>query len=61
MDSFDANKILLQNILLDKADRIGLNLISNRPEKRSNFYNPLVIFSVNIALVIKSIVAFVNT
>jgi hypothetical protein len=61
MDSFDTNKILPQNILIDKADyhlyRISLNLISNRPDKKSNFHNPLLIFSVNIALVIKSIIA----
>jgi hypothetical protein len=61
MDSFDANKVLPQNIVLNGAQnllyRIGLNFISNGPEKRSIFYNPLLIFSLNIAIVIKSIVS----
>jgi hypothetical protein len=64
MDSFDANKVLLQNIVLNGAEnhlyRIGLNLISNGPEKRSIFYNPLLIFSLNIAIVIKSFVSLLT-
>jgi hypothetical protein len=59
MDSFDASKFLPQNIVLNGAQnllyRIGLNLISNGPEKRRIFYNPLLIFNLNIAIVIKSI------
>jgi hypothetical protein len=60
MDSFDANKVLLQNIILKGAEnhlyRIGLNLKYDRNKKRRIFYNPILIFSVNIAIVIKSIV-----
>jgi hypothetical protein len=59
MDSFDANKILPQNIALKGAQnylyKIGVNLMSNGREKRSVFYNPLLIFSVNFATLIKSI------
>jgi hypothetical protein len=61
MDSFDANKVLPQNIVIKGAEnhlyRIGLNLISNGRQKRSNFYNPLVILSVHIVTVIKSIIS----
>jgi hypothetical protein len=61
MDSFDTNKVLPQNIVLKGAEnhlyRIGLNLISNGPEKRNVLYNPLLIFNLNIAIVIKSIVS----
>jgi hypothetical protein len=61
MDSFDANKVLPQNFVIKGAEnhlyKIGLNLKPNAKEKRSNFYNPLLILSVNIAIVIKSIVS----
>jgi hypothetical protein len=64
MDSFDANKVLPQNIVIKGAEnhlyRIGLNLVSNGRQKRSNFYNPLVIFSVQIVTVTKSIVSLLT-
>ncbi len=50
-----------QNLVLKGAEnhsyRIGLNLIPNSLEKRSYFYNPLLIFSVNIVTVIKAIIS----
>jgi hypothetical protein len=59
MDSFDANKVLSQDIVIKGAEnhlyRIDLNLISNRSEKRNHIYNPLLIFSVKIVIFIKPI------
>jgi hypothetical protein len=64
MDSFDVNKVLPQNIVLKGAEnhlfRIGLNLISDVNIKRRIFYNPLLIFSVNIAIVMKLIVTILT-
>jgi hypothetical protein len=64
MNSFDANKLLPQNIVLKGAEnhlyRIGLNLISNGPEKRSIFYNPLLLFSANVIALLKSIVSLLT-
>jgi hypothetical protein len=52
---------LPQNIVLNGAEshlyRIDLNLIPNGPEKRNFLYNPLLILSLNIVIVIKSIVS----
>ncbi len=41
-------------------NRIGLNLISNGPEKRSIFYNPLLLFSVNVIVLLKSTVSLLT-
>jgi hypothetical protein len=64
MDSFDVNKVLPQNIVLKGAEnhlfRIGLNLISDGNIKRRIFYNPVLIFSVNIAIVMKSVVSILT-
>ncbi len=64
MDSFDANKVLPQNIVIKGAEnhlyRIGLNLISNGRQMRSNFYNPLVILSVHIVIAIEAIVSLLT-
>jgi len=64
MDSFDANKVLLQNFVIKGAEnhlyKIGLNLIYNGREKRNFLYNPLLIFSLNIVIVIKSIVSMLT-
>jgi hypothetical protein len=63
MESFDVNKPLPQSIAFDSLDnhlyRIGLSLISKNHEKRSRFYNPLVISSVNIICLIKCVVSLI--
>jgi hypothetical protein len=61
MESFDANKPVPQSIAFNSIDnhlyRIGLSLISKNEEKRSRFYNPLLILIVNTICLIKSIVS----
>jgi len=63
MESFDVNKPLPQSIALKSIDnhlyRIGLSLISKNDEKRSRFYNPLLILIVNIICLIKCIVSLI--
>jgi hypothetical protein len=63
MKSLDVNKPLPQNIALNSIDnhlyRIGLSLISKNHQKRSRFYNPLLISSVNIICLIKCIVSLI--
>jgi hypothetical protein len=61
MKSFDVNKPLPQSIAFNSIDnhlyRIGLSLISKNHEKRSRFYNPLLILIVNTICLIKCIVS----
>ncbi len=60
MDSFDANKLLPPNIILNYENHlfeIGLNLISSGTKKRNVFKNPLLIFSLNVVIVIKCIIS----
>jgi hypothetical protein len=61
MESFDVNKPVPQSIAFNSIDnhlyRIGLSLISKNHEKRSRFYNPLLILSVNTICLIKCIVS----
>ncbi len=60
MDSFEANKLLPQNIVLNYENNlyeIGLNLISSGTKKRTIFNNPLLIFSLNVVIVIRSIIS----
>jgi hypothetical protein len=63
MESFDVNKPLPQSIAFNSIDnhlyRIGLSLISKSDEKRSRFYNPLLILIVNIICLIKCIVSLI--
>jgi hypothetical protein len=63
MESFDVNKPLPQSIAFNSIDnhlyRIGLSLISKNDEKRSRFYNPLLIFSVNVICLMKCIVSLI--
>jgi hypothetical protein len=63
MKSFDVNKPLPQSIAFNSIDnhlyRIGLSLISKNHEKRSRFYNPLLILIVNIICLIKCIVSLI--
>jgi len=64
MDSFDANKRLPPNIVLNYENnlyKIGLNLISSGTKKRSIFKNPLLIFSLNFVIVVKSIISLLLT
>jgi hypothetical protein len=64
MDSFDANKLLPPNIILNHENnlyKIGLNLTSSGIKKRSIFNNPLLIFSLNVVIVIKSIISLLLT
>ncbi len=59
----DVDKPLPQSIAFNSIDnhlyRIGLSLISRNDEKRSRFYNPLVIFSVNVICLMKCIVSLI--
>jgi hypothetical protein len=61
MESFDVKKPVPQSIAFNSIDnhlyRIGLSLISKNEEKRSRFYNPLLILIVNIICLIKCIVS----
>ncbi len=63
MEPLDVNKPLPQSIALNSIDnhlyRIGLSLISKNEEKRSRFYNPLLILSVNTICLIKCIVSLI--
>jgi hypothetical protein len=63
MESLDVNKPLPQSIAFNSIDnhlyRIGLSLISKNHEKRSRFYNPLLILSVNIICLTKCIVSLI--
>jgi hypothetical protein len=63
MESLDVNKPLPQSIAFNSIDnhlyRIGLSLISRNHEKRSRFYNPLLIFTVNIICLIKCIISLI--
>jgi hypothetical protein len=63
MESLDVNKPLPQSIALNSIDNhlyeIGLSLISKNHQKRSRFYNPLLILSVNIICLIKCIVSLI--
>ncbi len=64
MDSFDANKLLPQNIVLNYENNlynIGLNLISSGTKKRSIFNNPILIFCSNVVIVIKCIISLLLT
>jgi hypothetical protein len=62
-ESFDVNKPLPQSIAFNSIDnhlyRIGLSLISKNHKKRSRFYNPLLISSVNIICLTKCIVSLI--
>ncbi len=61
MESLDVNKPLPQSIAFNSIDnhlyKIGLSLISKNEEKRSRFYNPLLVLSVNTICLIKCIVS----
>jgi hypothetical protein len=63
MESLDVYKPLPQSIAFNSIDnhlyRIGLSLISKNHEKRSRFYNPLLIFSVNVICLIKCIISLI--
>jgi hypothetical protein len=63
MESLDVDKPLPQSIAFNSIDnhlyRIGLSLISKNDEKRSRFYNPLLILSVNIICLMKCIVSLI--
>jgi len=63
MESFDVNKPLPQSIAFNSIDnhlyRIGLSLKSKNDEKRSLFYNPLFILSVNIICLTKCAVSLI--
>jgi hypothetical protein len=58
------DKVLPKNIVLKGAEnhlyKIGLNLITNGCEKRSSFYNPLLVFSINVLALLKSIVSLLT-
>jgi hypothetical protein len=63
MESFDVKKPVPQSIAFNSIDnhlyRIGLSLISKNHQKRSRFYNPLLILIVNIICLIKCIVSLI--
>jgi hypothetical protein len=63
MKSFDVNKPVPQSIAFNSIDnhlyRIGLSLISKNHQKRSRFYNPLLILIVNTICLIKCIVSLI--
>jgi hypothetical protein len=63
METLDVNKPLPQSIAFNSIDnhlyRIGLSLISKNHKKRSRFYNPLLISSVNIICLIKCVVSLI--
>jgi hypothetical protein len=63
METLDVNKPLPQSIAFNSIDnhlyRIGLSLISKNHEKRSRFYNPLLISSVNIICLIKCTISLI--
>jgi hypothetical protein len=64
MNSINADKVSPQNIVLKGAEnhlyRIGLNLTTNGPKKRSKLYNPLLVFSVQFVILIKSIASLLT-
>jgi hypothetical protein len=63
METLDINKPLPQSIALNSINnhlyRIGLSLISKNHEKRSRFYNPLLILIVNTICLTKCIVSLI--
>ena len=64
MDSFDANKRLPPNIVLNYENhlyKIGLYPISSGTKKRSIFKNPLLIFSSSFVIFVKSIISLLLT